>query len=98
MSFIEKLYHGEYRPMDEETPDNAEFKQAMDIINETSLALCASFSEAQNELWKQHDASVLIVEEQLQQQSFRQGFLIAMEMMSDDDIRERLKNAEMPDL
>lgn len=90
MDFIEKLYNGEYRPMDEETPDNKEFNDAMTTITETSEALCATFSDIQKELWEKHDAAQLVVEDQLHVQCFRQGFLIAMELMNDSAIRDRL--------
>lgn len=94
MDFIEKLYNGEYRPMDEETPDNEEFHNAMSVIQETSEALCATFTDFQKELWEKHDAAQLIVEDQLHVQAFRQGFLIGMELVEDEEIRDRLLKKE----
>lgn len=83
MGFIEKLFNGEYLPMDDIVPDTKEYHISLKAMGEVSEALCALFNDTQKDLWEKHLDAVEKYEDVLMQHAFRQGFKIGYELMKD---------------
>lgn len=83
MSFFEKLYDGKYAPVQDETPDTAEFKEQWDIMSKAEEELRKMLTEEQRILFETHQQAQIEIENMLHVQTFEKGFCIGAEFLKD---------------
>lgn len=83
MSFFEKLYEGSYAPIQDETPDTAEFKEQWDIMSNAEEELRKTLTEEQVKLFETHQKAQIEIENMLHVQTFEKGFCIGAEFLKD---------------
>lgn len=83
MSFFEKLYEGAYAPIQDETPDTAEFKEQWEIMSKAEDELRKMLNEEQIKLFETHQKAQIEIENMLHVQTFEKGFCIGAEFLKD---------------
>ena len=83
MNFFKKLYEGNYAPIQDETPDTAEFKEQWEIMSKAEEKLRNTFTEEQIKLFEEHQKAQLEIENMLHIQTFEKGFCIGAEFQRD---------------
>jgi len=94
MSFFQKLYEGMYAPINEEMPDNDEFKEQWNIMSDAEDALRKSFNEEQLILFETHQKAQIEIENMLHVQRFEQGFRVGVEFQKDYGEEDHLLSEE----
>ena len=95
MSFFEKLYEGAYAPIQDETPDTAEFKEQWEIMSNAEDELRKTLTKEQLELFEKHQQAQVEIESMLHVQAFKQGFCVGVEFQKEfrknDYLQEKSK-------
>ena len=83
MSFFQKLYEGEYAPINKETPETAEYKEQWELMSHAEQELRQLLNEEQRKLFEAYQQAQLKIENMLHIQAFEQGFYIGAEFKKD---------------
>lgn len=76
MSVLKELYNGRIYPAENNVPDTEEYRKATTQAEEFGERLTTEMSDRQIELFEQYMSATGIVDKLIQEEVFRQGFVM----------------------
>ena len=86
MGIVKRLYNGEIYPAENNVPDTEEYRKATQNADCIEKKFTADLAEEQHELFEQYMSATAKVDKLIQEEVFRQGFVMGAALRKEMDL------------